>query len=193
MEVLRRMRSTAQRPAGLTTVGTTLANGAGLDPGSALFPPAEPARLSHPPMRMLSAFLLAAALCTACDRSPAAREVGTVAVEVPESVLVRRAAALGLPAGVTLRTAAEGGRLYDGSCIACHGPAGEGTQLGPSLADSVRIHTDGSFEETFEVIRAGVAEPREFPVPMPPLGGGRYDEEQVRALAAYVLTLKGER
>jgi mono/diheme cytochrome c family protein len=144
-------------------------------------------------MWTLSAFLLVAALCTACDGSPAERDDATVAVEVPESVLARRAAALGLPAGVTLRTAARGRGLYDGSCIACHGPAGTGTQLGPSLADTVHIHTDGSFEQTVEVIRAGVAEPREFPVPMPPLGGGRYDAEQVRALAAYVLALKGGR
>lgn len=114
-------------------------------------------------------------------------------VEVPESVLVQRAAALGLPTGVTLRDAAAGGRLYRSSCIACHGPAGEGTQLGPALGDSVWLDGDGSFDQVVQVIRSGVAEPRDFPVPMPPLGGGVYDRTQVRALAAYVLTLQEAR
>jgi mono/diheme cytochrome c family protein len=83
----------------------------------------------------------------------------------------------------------EGERLYATACIACHGPGGNGTQLGPSHRDEEWIHVDGSLESMMELIRAGVPSPKEHPVPMPPLGGGDFDDEQVRALAAYVYSL----
>jgi mono/diheme cytochrome c family protein len=84
---------------------------------------------------------------------------------------------------------ADGERLYGMACVACHGPNGAGTQLGPSHRDTEWIHVDGGLDGIVEVIRTGVPAPEEHPVPMPPLGGGDFDDEQVRALAAYVYSL----
>ncbi|MBV9110525.1 MAG: hypothetical protein JO306_14035 [Gemmatimonadetes bacterium] len=38
-------------------------------------------------------------------------------------------------------------------------------------------------------ITTGVPHPKEHPAPMPPKGGGSFDDAQVRALAAYVFAL----
>jgi mono/diheme cytochrome c family protein len=39
------------------------------------------------------------------------------------------------------------------------------------------------------VIRTGVAQPREYPAPMPPMGGANLSEDQLQAVSAYVLSL----
>lgn len=93
------------------------------------------------------------------------------------------------PPGVTQEMVAQGAELYGTSCSACHGPAGAGTPAGPTLQDSDWINISGSFDEIVSLIHSGVPAPREFPAPMPPLGGGNFDDEQVRAIAAYVLAL----
>ncbi len=43
--------------------------------------------------------------------------------------------------------------------------------------------------EVVELIKTGVSQPRQHPGPMPPMGGASLSEEQVQALAAYVVTL----
>ncbi len=59
------------------------------------------------------------------------------------------------PVAMTAQSIAEGGKLFEKHCIACHGKAGKGG-TGPSLSGPVRIHgsTDG---EMFFVITDGVA------------------------------------
>ena len=94
-----------------------------------------------------------------------------------------------LPPGVTPKTAAQGRKLYPATCAACHGPQAEGTQLGPSLRDAEWLAGSGELPEIEQAIRDGVPEPQEFPVPMPPHGGGAYTAEELRALAAYVYSI----
>lgn len=94
-----------------------------------------------------------------------------------------------LPAGVTPAMVVEGEQLFGTACIACHGPEAGGTQLAPSLRDDAWINVDGSYDEIVALVRDGVADPEEYPVPMPPRGGGAFDEAQLRALGAYVATL----
>jgi mono/diheme cytochrome c family protein len=94
-----------------------------------------------------------------------------------------------LPAGVTEEMVMEGQRLYQVPCAACHGPGGAGTPAGPGLTDQAWINIDGSFESLVQVIQVGVPVPRQYPGAMPPLGGGSFDAEQVRQLAAYVYVL----
>ena len=89
----------------------------------------------------------------------------------------------------------ETGRgLYHGQgiCMSCHGQNGRGIRnLGPDLGDAEWLHGDGSFPYLVERILAGVpADSSRSGVPMPPRGGSRLSDEQVRAVAAYVWTLR---
>lgn len=98
-----------------------------------------------------------------------------------------------LPEGVTGEMVAEGEDLYGGAgfCYTCHGADGRGVpQLGADLTDDDWTHTDGTYEAIVQRVRSGVsAEASTVGVPMPPRGGGRLSDEQVRAVAAYVWVL----
>lgn len=113
---------------------------------------------------------------------------GGPAAEEVESRPVDRALANRLPAGASLDAAEQGRELF-AVCATCHGFEGEGTQLGPSLRDTVWIQPGRELPQIEQVIRDGVAAPAEFPVPMPPHGGGRFTDEQIRAVATYVYLL----
>lgn len=126
---------------------------------------------------------------TACpaDDEPADRpmDADRPATEEP-------AVAMELPEGVTQQDYDEGRRLFtgQGGCAACHGPQATGTQLAPDLTDDRWLNVnEPTMDEIMRVIREGVAEPVEYPAPMPPMGGARLNEEQVHALAAYILAL----
>jgi mono/diheme cytochrome c family protein len=98
------------------------------------------------------------------------------------------ALARNLPPNTTVKAAEAGRDLYL-TCAPCHGLDARGTRLGPSLRDPEWIHGSGSYEEIQQVIRDGVPEPKDFPVPMPVGGGGDFSDDQVRSLATYVYAL----
>lgn len=98
------------------------------------------------------------------------------------------ALAANLPPNTSEEQARRGRELFI-VCAACHGLDARGTELGPSLRDPEWIAGSGTHEEIQAVIRTGVPEPEEFPIPMPAGGGGTFDAEQVRDLAAYVFAL----
>ena len=100
-----------------------------------------------------------------------------------------RIVATDLPAGVTQAMVDEGQDLYGSVCVACHAAGGKGGPVAPALDDSQWLNVSGQYPEIVNVIRTGVPNPKEFPGPMPPMGGGNFTEEQVRALAAYVYAL----
>ncbi len=93
-----------------------------------------------------------------------------------------------LPPGATFEEAQLGLRLFT-PCTVCHGPEGGGTQLGPPLDDGEWIRVEPQPEAVATLIRDGVPQPGEYPVPMPPHGGGDFDDAELRALAVYVITL----
>ncbi len=80
-----------------------------------------------------------------------------------------------------------------GLCTACHGPTGTGTALAPDLTDDVWLWIENPSEnlqeKIVERIRIGVPQPREAPAPMPPMGGASLNDEQLNAVAAYVVSL----
>lgn len=119
----------------------------------------------------------------------AARLLLALAFTVPASLRAQAAPdSLSLVArGRTVFEGKQGGAL----CVSCHGPKGKGVPgLGPDLTDATWLHGDGGAEFLRAIIRTGVAKPKAGVLTMPPLGGGRLDDEQLAALAAYVLSLR---
>ncbi|HET7273837.1 MAG TPA: c-type cytochrome [Longimicrobiaceae bacterium] len=112
----------------------------------------------------------------------------TPAEPPPESTPVDPRIASSLPEGATIEMAIEGERLFV-VCAVCHGSDAMGTQLGPALTDSLWIHGSGSLEEITAIVRAGIGDPEEFPIPMPVMGAGDFNAEQLRAVSAYVYAL----
>lgn len=96
------------------------------------------------------------------------------------------------PPGVTQAMVEEGAGLYGTVCSACHGAAGNGTPAAPSLNDAEWLNVSGAYDEIVNVIHTGVANPVQYPGAMPPLGGGSFNDEQVRAIAAYVFALANQ-
>ena len=103
-------------------------------------------------------------------------------------------AGLSVPAGATQEMVALGDRIYHGqvgggSCTGCHGSEGKGTPLGPDLTDQKWLWSDGSYAAIAKTITDGVAQPKEYRSPMPPMGGAQLTDDQVKAVAAYVWSL----
>jgi len=100
-----------------------------------------------------------------------------------------------LPAGVTPAMVEEGQTLYHGAgiCYTCHGQNGVGvTGLGPALGDAEWLHSDGSYDAIVAQILKGVAAGEsKSGVAMPAKGGSAITDDQVKAVAAYVYSLRG--
>lgn len=99
-----------------------------------------------------------------------------------------------LAEGVTQEQFDQGRQIFSGQggCQVCHGPEAQGTQLAPDLTDDEWLNiADPSLETVDQLIRTGVAQPKEHPAPMPPMGGANLSDEQVSALAGYVLSIAG--
>lgn len=119
------------------------------------------------------------------ERTPPAAATGDTAGQQGQQLA-------NLPEGVTQEMVQQGRTLFtgQGTCHACHGPNATGTQLAPDLTDDEWINISSpTIDELTNVIKTGVPQPKEHPGPMPPMGGANLTDEQVRALAAYVLTL----
>jgi mono/diheme cytochrome c family protein len=86
----------------------------------------------------------------------------------------------------------QGRRIFDGAgnCFACHGPTATGTQVAPNLTDEGWLNIDGSYGAIIALIRSGVPHPKQYPAPMPPLGGAQLSNDQLCAIAAYVYSLQ---
>ncbi len=107
----------------------------------------------------------------------------SVLAQVPDS----------LPEGVTAKMVSDGSTLFSGQgiCVACHGPQGKGIpNLGTDLTDAEWTHSDGSYSGILETIRQGVtADKSTSGVAMPPKGGSNLNDDQLKAVAAYVWSL----
>jgi mono/diheme cytochrome c family protein len=98
-----------------------------------------------------------------------------------------------LPPGITAEMVQQGRDIFHGQgiCFTCHGQNGVGGPLGPAMNDGEWIWLTGGadFEQLLGIIRTGVSQPREYPAPMPPMGGANLNEDQLRAVGAYVWSL----
>jgi mono/diheme cytochrome c family protein len=139
---------------------------------------------------MSLATVLAFGSAVACERAEEPAVTDRPATDAPATT--PGAPAGHLPEGITQEMVAQGQQLFtgQGNCFTCHGMDGRGTTLAPDLTDGQWINaTTGEFEEVVEVVRTGVAQPRQYPAPMPPMGGASLSDEQVRAVSAYVYSL----
>ena len=132
---------------------------------------------------------------TPCPSAAApAEQAGGAAAALPPEAGAPVTASLPVPKGATKDMVALGDRIYHGevggaACTGCHGPGGTGSPLGPDLTDATWLWSDGSVQGIAKTITTGVAEPKQYRSPMPPLGGASLSEQQVSALAAYVWAL----
>lgn len=100
-----------------------------------------------------------------------------------------------LPTGVTPAMVDEGKTLFHGAgiCFTCHGQNGTGiTGLGPALGDAEWLHSDGSYDAIVSQVMKGVTSAEsKSGVAMPAKGGSAITDDQVKAIAAYVYSLRG--
>jgi len=131
--------------------------------------------------------------CPAANASPGTR-LATAAAP-PEGLKkdagASASAQLPVPPGATAEMVAAGGRLYhaqvgSATCTGCHGADGGGTALGPNLTTGKWAWSDGSLDGIKKTITEGVAKPKNYRSPMPPMGGAQLTPEQVSDVAAFV-------
>ena len=96
-----------------------------------------------------------------------------------------------LPDGVTQAMVDEGKTLFNGAgtCFACHGMDGAGSQLGPAMNDNEWLQIEGSYESLVAQINAGTTTPVQFPGVMLPRAGTQMTDAQVSSVAAYVYSI----
>lgn len=131
----------------------------------------------------------------ACGGGDEAEDMDTAPAESPAPAAQQPQPSVALAEGVTQAQFDQGRQLFtgQGGCQACHGPQARGTQLAPNLTDATWLNLSEpvSVESIVTLIKTGVAQPKEHPAPMPPMGGANLSDEQVRALAGYVLSIAG--
>jgi mono/diheme cytochrome c family protein len=81
---------------------------------------------------------------------------------------------------------ADAGQLFASKCIACHGPKGEGTQVGPALKANPFV-TKGAPAEIKKVILAGRTEKeKKYPKIMNGMPAGLASEAEADGLVVYL-------
>jgi mono/diheme cytochrome c family protein len=142
---------------------------------------------------LLAALALGFAACGGGEQQQAEAAPETPATEAAAAQAAMPAGEL--PAGVTQAMVDDGRTLFQGAgiCQTCHGQNGAGvTGLGPALNDATWLHSDGSYDAIVAQIMSGVtAGESTTGVAMPAKGGSAITDEQVRAVAAYVYSLRG--
>ena len=111
----------------------------------------------------------AAMVATASAQQPAASPPRGQAAYTPQMVALGDSIFHGLAAG--------------GLCFGCHGPDGKGVPgVAPDLTAGKWLHGDGSYSFLTEVITSGVPKPQVARAPMPPMGGSKLSEAEIRAV-----------
>ena len=125
-------------------------------------------------------------------QAPAAQAAAPAAQ--PDTQAAAETQATGLPPGVTQAMVDEGNTLFHGEaiCHTCHGEDAKGMPgLGVNLTDNEWLHSDGSYDAIVKQIETGVpASESKSGIMMPPKGGSSITDDQVKAVAAYVWSLR---
>ena len=116
----------------------------------------------------------------------------TLETEEPAAADADAEQEVNLAAGVSQEQFDQGRQLFSGQagCQACHGPSAGGTQLAPDLTDAEWLNVpEPTVEALAGIIRSGVPQPREYPAPMPAMGGASLNDAQIQALAGYIASI----
>ena len=102
-----------------------------------------------------------------------------------------------LPPGVTPALIADGEKIFKGAglCHACHGPDGKGIEAikAPNLTDTLWLHSTGTYDDVVRQVTNGVpSEKSKSGGVMAPRGGTPLSDAQVKAVAAYIWSLRLE-
>ena len=100
----------------------------------------------------------------------------------------RRSAAAGAKANPAIgnrEAIAEGEKLYNETCTACHGKDGNGGELGPPVAAQNRRYLRRTDDEIFDAMKNGISGTQ-----MPPFSG-QFTDDQVWRITAYIRGLRG--
>lgn len=132
------------------------------------------------------------------DQAPATEQQQTQTAAPAETAAAPTQAPSGAaPEGATPEMVAAGQQIFTGQgiCFTCHGMDGKGTQLGPDLTSGNWLWVNAAqgdiLGQVQTVIKNGVPQPKQYPAPMPPMGGAQLSDEQVRDVAAYVVSISG--
>jgi putative heme-binding domain-containing protein len=80
---------------------------------------------------------------------------------------------------------AEGEKLYNETCTACHGKDGTGGELGPPVAAQNRRYLRRTENEVFDALKNGISGTQ-----MPPFSK-QFNDDQIWKITAYVVGLRG--
>lgn len=83
----------------------------------------------------------------------------------------------------------DGAALYAANCVACHGPGGAGTTVGPSLLDPAYLAPDYPDAGFVAAVEMGVAQSRWAFGPMP--ANPTLSHSEIAAITSYVRDLQG--
>ncbi len=139
--------------------------------------------------------MMGMAACQPSGEQPATQEQPSA--QAPAAQPGAAGAPAELPPGVTQEMYAQGQQIFTGQgiCYTCHGMNAEGSQLAPSLRDNEWLWIDpaqGNLQQQIAtLIETGVAQPKEYPAPMPPMGGVQLSQDQLQAVSAYVAAIAG--
>jgi len=96
------------------------------------------------------------------------------------------------PVQVTDSAVARGQEIFQGAgnCIACHGPAGVGTDSGPAIAQGIWMHGPDNYEGILSRVMHGIPlDVSTRGTAMPMRGWNTLTDRQARDVAAYVWTI----
>ena len=138
-------------------------------------------------------FTLSAVLACSGEGAPVDQDTATAARTTEAPGTAAAPAGPFTDASIAAEMLALGDSIFEGQaagglCYTCHGPDAKGGPLAPDLTDQQWLHGDGSLPFIVEVVRNGIAQPKQHPAPMPGFNS-TLNEQQVRAVSAYVYSL----
>ena len=128
----------------------------------------------------------------ATARLLAVAALGACAAPRPAPAPVRAAVAPARPPEVTDSAIALGRAVYDGrgTCRSCHGDEGRGTARGPSLRHTIRVEGDTGFQALIVRVVHGSPGHDSLRADMPARQITHLNYPDIRAVAAYVWSLR---
>lgn len=148
-----------------------------------------PPAAAPPPAGGAAAGSASAGGAVAVGTGAAAAPAGTTSTGGAAGAAQGGGAASITPAMVALGDSIFHGQTAGGPCYTCHGQNEKGTTLAPDLTDKTWIDGDGSYNYIVQRVTTGVPQPKQYPAPMPPMGGANLTQAQIHAVAAYVYSL----